>query len=213
MVRKFRKANSIIKLKRFVYLISPKYINNLFFKNLNEVLSSKKVKYFQIRLKNKSKKSVIKEAKKIQKITKKYKVKLIINDSIEIASKVNADGCHLGQKDDPIAQAKKILKKKLLGVTCHNSKRLCKDAVRFNADYVAFGSFFKSKSKPYAIKANISILRWAKKNVKKKIVAIGGINSGNYKKLINAGANYIAISSYIWNNPKFKPKDAISKFI
>tara|TARA_B100000579_G_C22568828_1_gene727916 strand:+ start:198 stop:668 length:471 start_codon:yes stop_codon:yes gene_type:complete len=156
---------------------------------------------------------VIKEAKKIQKITKKYKVKLIINDSIEIASKVNADGCHLGQKDDPIAQAKKILKKKLLGVTCHNSKRLCKDAVRFNADYVAFGSFFKSKSKPYAIKANISILRWAKKNVKKKIVAIGGINSGNYKKLINAGANYIAISSYIWNNPKFKPKDAISKFI
>ena len=80
------------------------------------------------------------------------------------------------------------------------------------ADYLAFGSFSKSKLKPNAKKANLSILKWAKKNIKKPIVAIGGINNSNYKKLIKSGAKYIAISSYIWDNPKLKPEIAIRKF-
>ena len=77
---------------------------------------------------------------------------------------------------------------------------------------MAFGSFDKSQLKPNAKKANIMILNWAKKNTKKPIVAIGGINNLNYKKLIKAGAKYIAISSYIWDNPKLKPELAIRKF-
>jgi len=80
------------------------------------------------------------------------------------------------------------------------------------ADYIAFGSFFKSKLKPNAKKTNLSILRWAKKEIKKPIVVIGGINNLNYKKLMNAGAKYIAISSFIWDNPKLKPELAIKKF-
>ena len=87
-----------------------------------------------------------------------------------------------------------------------------KNAIRSKADYLAFGSFFKSKLKPNAKKANLSILRWAKKNIKKPIVVIGGINNLNYRKLIKAGAKYIAISSYIWDNPKLKPEIAIRKF-
>ena len=79
-------------------------------------------------------------------------------------------------------------------------------------NYVAFGSFFKSKLKPNAKKAKLSILRWAKKNIKKPIVVIGGINNINYKKLIKTGAKYIALSSFIWDNPKLRPEQAIRKF-
>ena len=108
--------------------------------------------------------------------------------------------------------AKKILKEKILGVTCHNSKILAKKAIKDKANYLAFGSFFKSKLKPNAKKADLSILRWSKKNIKKPIVAIGGINNLNYNRLIKSGANYIAISSFIWDNPKLKPELAIRKF-
>ena len=139
-------------------------------------------------------------------------MKLIINDHLNISKIVNADGCHLGQNDGSVINAKKYLKKKIIGVTCHNSKSLAKIAIQNKANYLAFGSFSNSKLKPKAKKANLNILKWAKRNIKKPIVAIGGINSSNYKKLINSGAKYIAISSYIWDNPKLKPEIAIKKF-
>ena len=85
-------------------------------------------------------------------------------------------------------------------------------AIKDNADYVAFGSFFKSNLKPNAKKANLSILKIAKKKVRRPIVGIGGINNLNYKRLIRLGVKYIAISSFIWDNPKLKPEIAIRKF-
>ena len=106
----------------------------------------------------------------------------------------------------------KYLKKKIIGVTCHNSKLLAKIAIQNQADYLAFGSFNSSKLKPKAKIASLNILKWAKRNIKKPIVAIGGVNNSNYKKLIKSGAKYIAISSYIWDNPKLKPEIAIKKF-
>ena len=111
----------------------------------------------------------------------KYKVKLIINDNLFVAVKAKADGCHMGQLDGSIKIAKKKLKNKILGVTCHNSKILANNAIKNKVSYLAFGSFFKSKLKPNARKANLDILKWAKKNIKKPIVAIGGINNFNYK--------------------------------
>ena len=90
--------------------------------------------------------------------------------------------------------------------------KLALEAVKYNANYLAFGSFYKSKLKPNAKKADFKILKWAKKNIKIPIVVIGGINNLNYKKLIKSGAKYIAISSFIWDNPKLKPEDAIKKF-
>ncbi len=199
-------------MKRFVYLISPSKITKSFYYHLNQVLLVKNVKFFQLRLKNIRKSSLIKISKKIKKITTKHKVKFIINDNFNYVFKIKADGCHIGQLDGSIVEARKKLKNKILGVTCHNSKVLAKNAIKNKANYVAFGSFFKSRLKPKAKKANLKILRWAKKEVKKPIVVIGGINNLNYKKLINAGAKYIALSSYIWDNPKLKPKDAINKF-
>ena len=199
-------------MKRLVYLISPNKINQSFFTSLDKVLSAKNVKFFQLRLKNINQKRLLNICKKIKKITTKHKVKFLINDYFNLINKIDADGCHMGQLDGPFKIAKKELRNKILGITCHNSKILAIDAINNKADYVAFGSFFKSRLKPKAKKANIKILKWAKKNIKKPIVVIGGINNINYKRLINAGANYIALSSFIWDNPKLKPELAIKKF-
>ena len=199
-------------MKKLVYLISPNKIHDSFYDDLRKVLAVKNTKFFQLRLKKVKKNKIIKIAREIRKITRKYKVKLIINDHINISKITNADGCHLGQNDSSIISAKKHLKKKIIGITCHNSKSFAKIAIQNKADYLAFGSFSKSKLKPGAKKANLNILKWAKRNTKKPIVAIGGINNSNYKKLIKSGAKYIAISSYIWDNPKLKPEIAIREF-
>ena len=199
-------------MKKLVYLISPNKIDENFYSSLDKVLSFKNVKFFQLRLKNISQKKLLDISKKIKKITIKHKVKFIINDYFIFASKIKADGCHMGQLDGSFKIARKKLKGKILGITCHNSKILAKDAIKNKADYIAFGSFFKSKLKPIAKKANLNILKWAKKNIKKPIVVIGGINNTNYKKLVSAGAKYIALSSFIWDNPKLKPEQAIRKF-
>ena len=200
-------------MKKFIYLISPSKIDKTFYISLKKVLSSNKVKYFQLRLKNQKEKKIIQISKKIIKITRFYNVKFIINDDHNLVNKIGADGCHLGQSDGNVLSIKKILKNKILGVTCHNSKRFAKNAEEDGASYVAFGSFHKSKLKPGAKKANTKILSWAKKKLHLPIVAIGGINSNNYKNLIKQGANYIALSSFIWDNPKLKPDKAIKVFI
>ncbi len=213
MGREFRKRiGSLIKLNKIVYLISPKEINKSFYSDLEKVLSYGNVKFFQLRIKDKKKNNIIKIAKKIKAITNKYKIKFIINDNYKLVSKINADGCHMGQFDGSIKIARKKLKKKILGVTCHNSLSLAKKAVEYKADYLAFGSFYKSKLKPNASRANFKVLNQVKKKINKPVVVIGGINNLNYKKLMKLGAKYIAISSFIWDNPKLKPEFAIKKF-
>ena len=213
MVRRIReRVCGLVILKRLVYLISPNKINRNFYTSLDKVLSFKNVNFFQLRLKHTSLKKLINICKKIRKITDKYKVKFIINDNYTLTNKVKADGCHMGQQDGSFKIARKKLQGKILGITCHNSKVLANEAISLNADYIAFGSFYKSKLKPSTKRANLNILKWAKKNIKKPIVAIGGINNANYKRLIKAGAKYIALSSFIWDNPKLKPDQAIRKF-
>ena len=137
---------------------------------------------------------------------------MCIRDSPNIAKIIGSDGCHLGQKDTNIIKAKKILKKKIIGITCHNSKKLVYKAIQNRADYIAIGAFFKSLTKNTNFKATISLLKFVKKITRIPIVAIGGINDKNYKKLLLNKANFLAISGYIWNNKKFKPGEAIKKF-
>ena len=212
MVRKSRTGICCLKLKRFIYLISPKKIDAGFYFVLKKVLASKKVEFFQLRLKKTSKNKTIKIAKKIKIITDKFKVKLIINDNPKIAKKVKAAGCHVGQSDVPFSFAKKILKKKIVGITCHGSGRLVDRAIKDKVDYIAIGSFFKSNLKPGAKRASLKIIKGTRKKTRISIVVIGGINNKNYKRLIDLGANYIAISSFIWNNPLLKPEIAIKRF-
>ena len=199
--------------KKFIYLISPnKILNKSFYNILNLVLKTNKVKFFQLRLKKQSIEKKIMISKKVLKICKKNKVKFIINDDPLLALKVNADGCHLGQKDMAINEAKKILKNKIIGVTCHNSIKLAKNASSNGADYIAIGAFYKTKTKKVIYKANIKTLRKIKKSIDLPVVAIGGINEKNYKNLLLNNADFLAISSYIWSNKKLKPYQAIKKF-
>ena len=197
--------------RKFIYLISPNIIKNNFFSELEKVLSKRKIKFFQLRLKNTTLKKKIYFGKKIKKICKKFEVKFLINDDPWLAKILNADGCHLGQKDTDILKARKILGKKIIGITCHNSLLLAKRAIRNEADYLAFGAFFPTKTKRTRFKASITILKKIKKITKKPVVAIGGINDKNYKNLLLNKADFLAISSYIFNNKKYKPKEAIEK--
>tara|TARA_B100000965_G_scaffold402261_1_gene427830 strand:+ start:6132 stop:6746 length:615 start_codon:yes stop_codon:yes gene_type:complete len=200
------------KTNKFIYLISPINIKNeLFYQNLEKVLKTRKVSFFQLRLKNEKPNKIILIGKKIKKICNKYKVKLIINDSAKLANKIKADGCHLGQSDSTVLSARKILKNKIVGVTCHNSTKLIKKAMNDEVDYIALGSFYFTKTKKIKHKANIKLLKTAKKMTNIPIVAIGGIKFSNYKKLLLNKANFLAISSYIWNNKKLMPYEAILK--
>ena len=200
------------KNKNFVYLISPSKIeNHKFYNNLSLVLKSGKVCFFQLRLKNETNQNKLIIGKKIKFICKKYKVKFIVNDDPLLAKKLNADGCHIGQEDTSIINAKQIIKKKIVGITCHNKRNLAKKAEENGADYLAFGAFFKTETKNVKYFANIGILKWAKKNIKIPIVAIGGINDKNFKSILKNGADYIAISSYVWSNKNYSPLKAIKK--
>ena len=113
--------------------------------------------------------------------------------------------------DTDIKKAKKILNNKIIGITCHNSKKLIKEAILSKADYIAIGSFFHTKTKRVKHRATLKTLLYAKKITKIPIVAIGGIKDANYKKLLLNKANFLAISSYIWNNKKLSPVKAIRK--
>ncbi len=203
--------NLKINKQKFIYLISPNKIHKTFYNHLRLVLKSGKVSFFQLRLKNFSQKNKVIIGEKIKSICKKNKVKLIINDDPLLALKLNADGCHLGQKDMDIKIAKKILGNKIIGITCHNSVTLAKKAIKAKASYIAFGAFYSSKTKKTKHVTSVKILKKVKKFTKIPIVAIGGINSENYKNLLLNKANFLAISSYIWKNKKYKPLQAIER--
>ena len=200
-----------ISKKKFIYLISPNNIYPQFYQDLKKVLNSGKVSFFQMRLKKYSFEKKIMIGKKIKQICKKNNVKFLVNDEPELSKKLNADGCHLGQKDMNITEARKLVGNKIIGITCHNSINLAKAAIRSKANYIAFGAFFSTKTKKVKYKASTKILNKVKKLTKIPIVAIGGINKNNYKKLLLNNANLLAISSYIWNNKNYKPYKNIEK--
>ena len=162
-----------INKKKFIYLISPNKVTNSFYKNLKLFLKTGKISFFQLRLKSYSQNKKIIIGKKIKNICKKNKVKFIINDDPLLALKLDADGCHLGQKDMNIKIAKKILGKKIIGITCHNSINLAKKAIKAKADYIAFGAFNQSKTKKTKHLASVKILNKFKKYSKTPTVAIG----------------------------------------
>ena len=199
-----------VSKKRFIYLISPNKITKSFYNNLNVVLSSNLISFFQLRLKQYSLIERKEIGIKIKKICKKYKVKLIVNDDPNLAKEVGADGCHLGQSDMNIQHARKILRKKIIGITCHNSKKLIKQAVKDGANYIAIGAFFKSKTKKVVYIAKPSLISWTKRYTKLPIVIIGGITKKNFKNLLLHKPDFLAISGGIWDK---KPAKAIRGFL
>jgi len=134
-----------------------------------------------------------KEALALAALCKKNNVLFLINDNIELAIKVKADGVHLGQSDSNIQQARAQLGNKIIGVTCHNDIELARLAQQQGADYVAFGRFYTSQTKPSASPAKPSILSEAKKNLSLPIAAIGGITLETASILLNQGADMLAV--------------------
>jgi len=200
-----------ISKKKFIYLISPNKVYPQFYQDLKEILKTGKISLFQLRLKKYSFKQKILIGKKINQICKKNGVKFLVNDDPILSKKLNADGCHLGQKDMGLTEARKIVGNKIIGITCHNSIKLAKTAIKEKASYIAFGAFFSTTTKKVKFKATTKILNKVKKLTKTPIVAIGGINFNNYKKLLLNNANLLAISGYVWNNKKYKPLETIEK--
>ena len=137
------------------------------------------------------------------KICKKHKVKFILNDNPYLANTLDCDGCHLGQKDLNIKEARKIFKKKIIGITCHNSKKLVTRAIKSKADYLAIGAFYTSLTKKTKYKAKLSLINEIKKLTNLPLVAIGGINDKNYKKLLLHKVNFLAISETTFGKIKF----------
>ena len=136
-----------INKKKFIYLISPNKITKNFYPLLNEALKSGKISFFQMRFKKYSFEKKNFSRKKIRHLCKRNNVKFIVNDDPILAKKLNADGCHLGQKDMNIKKAKKIIGNKIIGITCHNSIKIAKEAIKNKASYIAFGAFFSNKNK------------------------------------------------------------------
>ena len=198
-----------VNKKRFIYLISPNKITKSLYINLKVVLSSNLVSFFQLRLKQYSLIEREKIGLKIKKICKRYKVKLIVNDDPNLAKEISADGCHLGQSDMNIQRARKILRKKIIGITCHNSKKKIKEAIKDGANYIAIGAFFRSKTKKVNYIAKPSLISWAKRFTKLPVVIIGGITNKNFRKLLLHKPDFLAISGGIWDK---KPAKAIKEF-
>jgi thiamine-phosphate pyrophosphorylase len=156
-------------------------------------------KIVQLRDKNLSDEELYPVAKKIKKICKKHKALFVLDDRVVLAKAINADGVHIGDDDTPIELARQILgSKKIIGVSCYGDIERAKDAVKKSADYVAFGAFFASKTKPHAQVVSPSVLREAKK-LGVSVCAIGGIEPSNAKELVQSGADMLSVISALWS--------------
>ena len=142
------------------------------------------------------------QASALRDLTREFDTAFIMNDDAALAAQVDADGVHLGGEDGSVAAARALLgATKIIGVSCYNRPPLALSAVQQGADYVAFGAFFPSSVKPEAVKADVSMLRAARKEIAVPIVAIGGITQQNGAGLVQAGATSLAVISALWDVP------------
>ncbi|PHR58706.1 MAG: thiamine phosphate synthase [Robiginitomaculum sp.] len=188
-----------------IYLITPPTIEDVdaFANTLEKVLAAVSIGCVQIRLKDTSDENIIAISERLVPLCHAHGTMVLINDSPEIAAHTGADGVHLGQSDMDINLAKNMLgADAIIGVTCHNSRELAFKAGSDDASYVAFGAFFESTTKPEAKLADLEILSWWNEAIEIPCVAIGGITTANAQSVIAAGANFIALSSGVWNHPK-----------
>lgn len=201
--------NLFIKNKKYLYLISPSNLlsKELPLKNfliiLNKILKTKKIRIFQLRLKNKKKIQILNSLKEINLLCKKYKTLCFINDYVDKKILNFCDGVHLGQKDLSKNKIKKIIeKKKFIGITCHNSNVLAKKALKYKPNYISFRSIFPSETKKNKYYAKIKNINVFKKKFDIPCAVIGGINTANCKKILKTKCDLYAVSSGVWNFEK-----------
>jgi thiamine-phosphate pyrophosphorylase len=195
-----------------LYLISPPSIDTGFAETLAAALDAGPVAAFQLRLKGIDEHRITDLARPLQAVCASREVAFIINDSIGLAKRLDADGVHLGQDDGDPREARQILGPQAqIGVTCHDSRHLAMEAGEAGADYVAFGAFYPTGTKETKHKPDLSILGWWSTLFELPCVAIGGITPDNAAPLIAAGADFLAVSGSVWNDPD-GPAAAVAKF-
>lgn len=195
-----------------LYLISPLVVGGDFPAQLEAALSAGPVAAFQFRVKDIDQHEAAALAEPLQAICAAHDVAFIVNDSVALAKRLKADGVHLGQGDGDVREAREILGRDAqIGVTCHNSRHLAMEAAEAGADYVAFGAFYPTSTKQVEHVAELDTLQKWSRVTEIPCVAIGGITSGNAKPLIDAGADFLAVSSAVWDHPE-GPAEAVKAF-
>ena len=202
-----------------LYLISPLDVGGAFPDRLVRVLDASRelggpVAAFQFRVKGIDEHEAVRLAEPLQRICSEREVAFIVNDSISLARRIGADGVHLGQSDGTVQDARERLGRDAqIGVTCHASRHLAMEAGEAGADYVAFGAFFPTTTKEVEHHAEPEILAWWQNLFELPCVAIGGITPQNCAPLIEAGADFLAVSGAVWNGDEVEVLKAFAKLL
>lgn len=195
-----------------LYLISPSSYDPGFPEKLKAALDAGPVAAFQLRLKGAKDFEVLRAGEALKPILAAYDVALIVNDRADLAAKLGADGVHLGQEDGSVADARALLGRDAqIGVTCHDSRHLAMEAGEAGTNYVAFGAFFPTTTKETRHKPEPSILTWWTTLSPVPCVAIGGITPANARPLVEAGADFLAVSGAVWAHAD-GPSAAVAEF-
>ncbi|HUJ47074.1 MAG TPA: thiamine phosphate synthase [Rhizomicrobium sp.] len=187
-----------------LYLITPSKIEpRAFADELKRALDAGDVATLQLRLKDVSDDDVLRAGEVLMPVAQARDVAFLVNDRPDLAARLGADGVHIGQQDASYAETRAAVgRDRIVGVTCHGSRDLAFDAGEAGADYVAFGSFFPTTTKEVQFHADIELLRWWAESMTVPVVAIGGITVDNARPLIQAGADFLAVSSGVWDHPQ-----------
>jgi thiamine-phosphate pyrophosphorylase len=196
-----------------LYLITPPQLEaRAFAEILKRALGAGDAASLQLRLKNASDDEIAQAVELLMPVAQNADVAFILNDRPDLAARFGCDGVHIGQEDASYAKVRAILgKDKIVGVTCHASRHLAIEAGDAGADYVAFGAFFPTATKEARTHADIELLKWWSELMVVPAVAIGGITVENAKPLVEAGADFLAVSSGVWDHPA-GPEAAVKAF-
>jgi thiamine-phosphate pyrophosphorylase len=184
-----------------LYLITPPKLEpRAFAEELGRALGGGDVASLQLRLKDASDDEIARAAEILMPVAARADVAFILNDRPDLAARLGCDGVHIGQDDATYADARAAVGRDgIVGVTCHGSRDLAFDAGEAGADYVAFGAFFPTATKEVKYVADLELLEWWAQFMTVPVVAIGGITVENAKPLVEAGTDFIAVSSGVWN--------------
>jgi len=194
-----------------LYLISPQEVAGAFPDRLRAALAGGPVAAFQLRVKEVGEHELARLAEPLQRICADAGTAFIVNDSVALAKRLGADGVHLGQQDGDVREARALLGPAAqVGVTCHDSRHLAMEAGEAGADYVAFGAFYPTTTKPSQYRPEPAILSWWASIFEIPCVAIGGITPDNARPLVAAGADFLAVCQAVWGADD--PGEAVRRF-
>ena len=197
-----------------LYLISPLDVGGDFPARLDRALAAGPVAAFQFRVKGLDQHEAARLAEPLQAICRANDVAFVVNDDVALARRLKADGVHLGQGDGDPREAREVLGREVqIGITCHASRHLAMEAGEAGADYVAFGAFFPSTTKQSEHRPEPGLLHWWSQLFEIPCVAIGGITPENCAPLVEAGADFLAVSGAVWNGDEVAAVKAFAKVL